>query len=66
MYSNQRQGVFKDITAGSGLADQRGAGAITAGDYNNDGYLDLFIASVNGGNHILYRNLRNGSFRTGR
>jgi cytochrome c-type biogenesis protein CcmH/NrfG len=61
-YSNQRQGIYKNVAAGSGLADQGGAGAITAGDYNNDGYLDLFIASDNGGNHILYRNLRNGTF----
>jgi len=61
-YSNQRLGVFTDITQGSGLADQPGAGAIASGDYNNDGFLDLFIGSTDGGNHILYRNLRNGSF----
>ncbi len=62
LYSNQRQGIFKDITANSGLVNEGGSGAITVGDYNNDGYLDLFITSVNGGNHELYRNLRNGSF----
>ena len=61
-YSNQRQGIYKNVAAGSGLADQGGAGAVTAGDFNNDGYLDLFIGSDNGGNHILYRNLRNGTF----
>ncbi|MCJ7449482.1 MAG: FG-GAP-like repeat-containing protein [Bacteroidales bacterium] len=62
LYSNQRQGVFKNISAESGLTDQQGAGAIAAGDYNNDGYLDLFIALVNGGNHSLLKNLRNGTF----
>lgn len=61
-YSNQRQGVFKNIAAESGLTDQMGAGTITAGDYNNDGYLDLFIGSANSGNHSLYKNLRNGTF----
>jgi tetratricopeptide (TPR) repeat protein len=62
LYSNQRQGVFKDITGSSGLKSEGGSGAITVGDYNNDGFLDLFIASVNGGNHELFRNLGIGSF----
>ncbi|MBK7710871.1 MAG: VCBS repeat-containing protein [Bacteroidales bacterium] len=62
LYSNQRQGVFKDITSTSGLKDEGGSGAVTVGDYNNDGYLDLFITSLNGGNHKLYQNLRNGNF----
>jgi len=62
LYSNQRQGVFKDITETSGLKSGNGSGAVTTGDYNNDGYLDLFIASLNGGNHKLYLNLRSGRF----
>jgi hypothetical protein len=61
-YSNQRQGVFKDIAGESGLKDQQGASAIAAGDYNNDGYLDLFTGSATGGNNSLYINLRNGTF----
>ncbi|MEI8224521.1 MAG: FG-GAP-like repeat-containing protein [Bacteroidota bacterium] len=62
LYSNQRQGVFKDITEKSGLSSNGGSSAVAVGDYNNDGYLDMFITSVNGGNHELFRNLRNGSF----
>lgn len=62
LYSNQRQGIFKDITAESGLKSEGNSGAVTAGDYDNDGYLDLFVASVNGGTHELYHNLRNGTF----
>jgi hypothetical protein len=62
LYSNQRQGVFKDIAAESGLTGLEGAGTIVAGDYNNDGFLDLFIGSATGGNHSLLRNLRNGTF----
>ena len=62
LYSNQRQGVFKDIAAESGLKGYEGAGTVTVGDYNNDGYLDLFIGSVTGENHTLLRNLRNGTF----
>ncbi|MCX6321064.1 MAG: FG-GAP-like repeat-containing protein [Bacteroidia bacterium] len=62
LYSNQRQGVFKDITENSGLKSNGGSSAVAVGDYNNDGFLDLFITSVNGGNHELFRNLDNGSF----
>jgi hypothetical protein len=62
LYSNQRMGVFKDITEKSGLKSNGGSGAVAAGDYNNDGFSDLFITSVNGGNHQLFRNLGNGSF----
>jgi len=62
LYSNQRQGVFKDITATSGLKSEAGSGAVTVGDFNNDGYLDLFITSLKDGSHKLYQNLRNGSF----
>ncbi len=62
LYSNQRQGVFKDIAAESGLNGYEGAGTVAVGDYNNDGYLDLFIGSASGGNSTLLRNLRNGTF----
>jgi hypothetical protein len=62
LYSNQRQGIFKDITETSGLKSEGGSGSVTVGDYNNDGFLDLFIGSVNGGSHELYRNRGNGTF----
>jgi cytochrome c-type biogenesis protein CcmH/NrfG len=62
LLSNQRQGVFKDITASSGLKNEEGSYAVTVGDYNNDGNLDMFIASVKGGSHRLYQNMRNGTF----
>jgi tetratricopeptide (TPR) repeat protein len=62
LYSNQRMGIVKNITETSGLKSNGGSSAITAGDYNNDGFLDLFIASIGGGDNKLYRNLNNGSF----
>ncbi len=39
-----------------------GSEAVAAGDYNNDGFLDLFISSAGEGNPALYRNLGNGTF----
>ena len=62
LYSNQRQGVFKDITGKSGLKSNGGSGAVAVGDYDNDGFSDLFITSINEGNHELFRNPGNGSF----
>ena len=62
LYSNQRQGAFKDITAESGLKSTGGSGAVAVGDYNNDGFLDLFITSVNGSGQQLFRNKGNGTF----
>ncbi|MGD0756400.1 MAG: FG-GAP-like repeat-containing protein, partial [Bacteroidales bacterium] len=62
LFSNQRQGVYKDVTEESGLKSNGGTGAVAVGDYNNDGFPDLFIASLNGGNHELFRNKGNGSF----
>lgn len=62
LYSNQRQGYFKDITEASGLKSNGGSGAVAVGDYNNDGFLDLFITSLNGSGNNLFRNKGNGSF----
>ena len=62
LYSNQRQGVFKDVTEKSGLKSNGGSSSVAVGDYNNDGFLDLFITSLNGENSGLYRNLGDGSF----
>ena len=62
LYSNQRQGVFKDITEKSGLNNNISSSSVAVGDYNNDGFLDLFITSLNGENSGLYRNLGDGSF----
>ncbi len=43
LYSNIREGRFRDITEHAGLADIRMATNVATADYNNDGYLDLFV-----------------------
>jgi hypothetical protein len=61
LYHNNRDGTFKDVTAKSGLG--RGgiwAEGITIGDYDNDGFDDIFITCY--GQNILFHNDGNGVF----
>lgn len=60
LYRNDGHGRFEDATAGSGLdASLYGMGA-AVGDYDNDGWVDVFVTGV-GGNR-LFRNLGQGKF----
>jgi len=62
LYTNQRQGKFQDITVDSGLETITGSNTVAVGDYNNDGFLDLFIGSSQGKAEVLYRNLEGRGF----
>jgi hypothetical protein len=62
LYENQREGNFKDITEKSGLKSTGGSSAVAAGDYDNDGFLDLFIGGTTGKDAALYHNQREGRF----
>ncbi len=62
LYTNLRQGRFQDITETSGLKSDGNSGAVAAGDYNNDGFLDLFVTGLEGGSYSLYKNKGNGTF----
>jgi len=60
LYRNRGDGTFEDVTAKSGL---QGAGfsiGAAVGDFDNDGYPDLFVAGVR--RNFLYHNLGNGTF----
>ena len=60
LYRNNRDGTFTDITRGSGLdVEMYGLGAAAA-DFDNDGRVDLYVASL-GANH-LFRNTGGGRF----
>src|SRR2546425_12650270 len=51
LFHNAGQGRFEDATAASGLAHAGPPGraaAVAVGDYDNDGFLDLFVASAGG------------------
>lgn len=62
LYSNQRQGVYSDDTKKAGLKSNGGSSAVAVGDYNNDGFLDLFIGSSMGENSELFLNKGNGTY----
>jgi hypothetical protein len=60
LYRNDRDGTFTDVTKAAGLAAPLFAIGVTAADYDNDGWKDLYVTAI-GGNH-LFRNLGNGAF----
>ena len=60
LYKNNRDGTFTDVTEQAGLTRSGWASAVTIGDYDNDGYDDLFITYY--GHHVLYRNNGDGTF----
>lgn len=55
LYRNNRDGTFTDVTESAGV---RGAGfamGVAAGDFDNDGYVDLYVTGVNQ-NQLLHNN----------
>jgi hypothetical protein len=60
LYKNNRDGTFTDVTEKSGLAATGWASAVCVGDYNNDGFEDLFCTYF--GQNRLYRNNGDGTF----
>ena len=60
LYKNNRDGTFTDVTQRAGLTKSGFASGVCIGDYNNDGYDDLFITYY--GQNVLYRNNGDGTF----
>ncbi len=60
LYRNNRNGTFTDVTARSGLADPGWATGVCVGDYDNDGWEDLFLTYY--GHNRLYHNNGDGTF----
>jgi len=61
LYKNNRDGTFTDVTHQAGLEAVGWASAVCVGDYNNDGFEDLFCTYF--GQNKLYKNLGNGTFK---
>ena len=60
LYKNNRDGTFTDVTRKAGLFRTGFAYGVTVGDYDNDGFEDLFITYW--GQNALYRNNGDGTF----
>jgi hypothetical protein len=61
LYKNNRDGTFTDFTEKAGVAGGKSFGmGVAVGDYDNDGYPDLFVTAY--GRPTLYKNNRDGTF----
>lgn len=60
LYRNNRDGTFTDVTEQAGLTSSGWATGVCVGDYNNDGWEDLFLTAW--GQNRLMRNNGNGTF----
>jgi hypothetical protein len=60
LYHNNHDGTFSDVTSRAGLARSGWGQGGCVGDYDNDGYLDLFVTSW--GQNALYHNNGDGTF----
>lgn len=60
LYRNNRDGTFTDVTEKAGVGGGSFGMGVAVGDYNNDGFPDLFVTAY--GRPILYRNNGDGTF----
>ena len=65
LYHNNGDGTFTDVTHAAGVSDPQSSFCAAWADYDNDGYLDLYIADGvigDGAANVLYRNNGDGTF----
>jgi enediyne biosynthesis protein E4 len=60
LYHQNADGTFADVTERSGLKGDGYSMGVAAGDYDNDGFVDLYVTGYRG--NSLYRNVGDGSF----
>ncbi len=60
LFHNNGDGTFTDVTAKSGLAGAGYSMGVAAGDFDNDGWVDLYVTGVNA--NQLFHNNGNGTF----
>ncbi len=60
LYRNNRNGTFTDVTKRAGLDVEMYGMGVAVGDYNNDGFPDIYVTCV--GQNRLFRNTGKGTF----
>jgi hypothetical protein len=60
LFHNNHDGTFTDVAAKAGVTNDRWGFGVAIGDYDNDGWPDIFV--TNYGKNRLYRNNHNGTF----
>ena len=60
LFHNNHDGTFTDVAAKAGVTNDRWGFGVAIGDYDNDGWPDIFV--TNYGNNRLYHNNHNGTF----
>jgi len=62
LYHNNRNGTFTDVTARAGITEFGPTLGVAAADFNNDGWIDVYVAN-DGRENQLWTNQRDGTFR---
>ncbi len=60
LFHNDHNGTFTDVTQKAGVANERWGFGVAVGDYDNDGWPDLYVANF--GTNRLYHNNHDGTF----
>ncbi len=61
LYRNNGDGTFSNVTGKAGVGNRHWGMGVAAGDYDNDGWVDLFVCNY--GPNTLYRNNGDGTFK---
>ena len=60
LFRNNHDGTFADVTVKAGVANERWGFGVAVGDYDNDGWADIYVANY--GKNRLYHNNHDGTF----
>jgi hypothetical protein len=61
LFLNKGDGTFEDISASAGINRTAFSKGVAAADYDNDGYMDLYVSNA-GGENFLYHNNHDNTF----